>query len=270
MPRNTYTKEQVDVWVERYANGETTIEIATSDSVPISSVNYKLKGRGVAFRPSHARPTFITPEEKLQAARDRSNRYARKPENKVKNAALGKVYDDFRRSLKAKPCMDCGVQYQPYAMEFDHRPGENKSFLISTTDVRREELLAEVAKCDVVCVLCHRLRTESRHSRKDGACESVMHRRKYRARVRELKKAPCVQCGKTYHPCQMDFDHIDPATKLDSVCNMVNNRRQWELIETEIAKCRLLCVMCHKDHTEIQRTERLAARKVAQESTPCV
>ena len=59
-------------------------------------------------------------------------------------------------------CMDCGLRPK-YAqvLEFDHRPDENKLFHVSDrmTTGTVEELLAEIAKCDVVCANCHRIRT---------------------------------------------------------------------------------------------------------------
>lgn len=67
-------------------------------------------------------------------------------------------------SIKAVPCMDCGVTYPPYVMDFDHRPGEEKLFTIASqlAQVGLEKLLAEVEKCDIVCANCHRVRTHER------------------------------------------------------------------------------------------------------------
>lgn len=64
---------------------------------------------------------------------------------------------------KAKPCMDCGGTFPSECMQFDHRPGEMKSFNISmrarSTHAR---VLAEIAKCDLVCANCHAIRTAQR------------------------------------------------------------------------------------------------------------
>jgi hypothetical protein len=66
--------------------------------------------------------------------------------------------------LKEVPCMDCGVSYPHYQMEFDHVPERgSKLFSISTfggiKDHNNQRLQQELAKCDVVCVLCHAERT---------------------------------------------------------------------------------------------------------------
>lgn len=60
--------------------------------------------------------------------------------------------------------MDCGVQYAVEAMEFDHRPSETKLMTLGSSGRNQTEarILAEVAKCDVVCANCHRVRTVGR------------------------------------------------------------------------------------------------------------
>jgi len=64
---------------------------------------------------------------------------------------------------KDEPCEDCGVRYQPWQMDFDHLPGEEKLFEIGQGLGRtRESLSAEIAKCDLVCANCHRDRTYQR------------------------------------------------------------------------------------------------------------
>lgn len=74
------------------------------------------------------------------------------------------------REAKAKPCADCGQSYPPYVMDFDHREGEEKLFNVSSLNHHRwtavNQLLAEIAKCDLVCANCHRERTHQRRCRK--------------------------------------------------------------------------------------------------------
>jgi hypothetical protein len=73
------------------------------------------------------------------------------------------------RQAKEKPCTDCGVQHPFYVMDFDHRPGETKLFALGSVGARvrvsLQRLLAEIAKCDVVCANCHRERTYQRKKR---------------------------------------------------------------------------------------------------------
>jgi hypothetical protein len=64
-----------------------------------------------------------------------------------------------------KPCMDCGVAFHWCAMDFDHRPGEVKELKIGAlgwtraSDKNIERMELELAKCDLVCSNCHRVRT---------------------------------------------------------------------------------------------------------------
>ena len=72
-------------------------------------------------------------------------------------------------ALKARPCADCGVQYPPYVMDFDHVRGE-KLFNVSAKagSMARERRDAEIAKCDLVCANCHRIRTHLRRAGAEG------------------------------------------------------------------------------------------------------
>ena len=80
----------------------------------------------------------------------------------------------------ARGCKDCGVR-DPLVLEFDHVRG-SKSFTIGGSRAKREtmpKLLAEMAKCDVVCANCHQIRT---HTRWGNLKPPVWNRRPYVAR----------------------------------------------------------------------------------------
>lgn len=69
---------------------------------------------------------------------------------------------------KAKPCMDCGRVFGPEQLDFDHvrdKKFQNISELRNNGSVSLEMLKKELAKCDVVCVNCHRIRTRMRELR---------------------------------------------------------------------------------------------------------
>ena len=72
---------------------------------------------------------------------------------------------DHIREAKNVPCHDCGQSYHYCVMDFDHRGDEQKIFDISRGSSSREALILEIAKCDVVCANCHRLRTWNRKMR---------------------------------------------------------------------------------------------------------
>jgi hypothetical protein len=62
--------------------------------------------------------------------------------------------------LTSHPCVDCG-RTDPIVLQFDHRDGSTKVSTIGAMLSRASwaTLLNEVAKCDVRCANCHRLRT---------------------------------------------------------------------------------------------------------------
>ncbi len=63
--------------------------------------------------------------------------------------------------LREAPCSDCGERFASYVMQFDHRDPTTKTYLVSQMIGRTStaRILAEVAKCDIVCANCHRQRT---------------------------------------------------------------------------------------------------------------
>ncbi|TME86608.1 MAG: hypothetical protein E6I44_12685 [Chloroflexi bacterium] len=63
------------------------------------------------------------------------------------------------------PCVDCG-ETDPVVLEFDHREGTTKVGNVGAMLSRASwsTLLSEIAKCDVRCANCHRLRTAQQFS----------------------------------------------------------------------------------------------------------
>lgn len=73
---------------------------------------------------------------------------------------------EFLNRLKMQPCADCGIQYSPWIMDFDHRDPSKKSFCISVKySWSIDSLKEEIAKCDVVCSNCHRERSYQQRKR---------------------------------------------------------------------------------------------------------
>lgn len=76
---------------------------------------------------------------------------------------LGEWAFEYKRD---KPCTDCGVSFHPAAMQWDHI-GDDKEMNVSDA-VRhgrsKERILAEIAKCELVCANCHAVRTYERRT----------------------------------------------------------------------------------------------------------
>ena len=82
-----------------------------------------------------------------------------------------------------------------------------------------------------------------------------------RARNREYvwnlkENTPCVDCGQTYPPYVMQFDHVIDE-KRDNVADMVRKSLSLETIQTEIDKCEIVCANCHAERTHSRRQEDL-------------
>ena len=59
---------------------------------------------------------------------------------------------------------------------------------------------------------------------------------------------PCADCGQTYHPAAMQWDHLPGAQKLASVADLCRKNNRRRVLE-EIAKCELVCSNCHAVRT---------------------
>ena len=53
--------------------------------------------------------------------------------------------------------------------------------------------------------------------------------------LRAQKNVPCADCGNSYPYYVMDFDHLDPETKVCNVGQLLN--RSWDRLKAEVAKC---------------------------------
>ncbi len=65
-------------------------------------------------------------------------------------------------ALKGGKCVRCGYDEHPAALDFDHIDPAGKSRQISyliNDGVKREVLLAELEKCQLLCANCHRIKT---------------------------------------------------------------------------------------------------------------
>jgi lysyl-tRNA synthetase class I len=68
----------------------------------------------------------------------------------------------------SSPCLDCKLSYPYYVMDFDHvrgRKQKNVMELINT--LSKKKIDEEIAKCEIVCSNCHRIRTHKRRAGKN-------------------------------------------------------------------------------------------------------
>ena len=90
--------------------------------------------------------------------------------------------------------------------------------------------------------------TDRDKSREYSNRSSAKRRKKYADFIRDYKlETGCEICGYKEHACALQFDHIDPSTKLFNVAR--GRDYPWKIFLAEIAKCRVLCANCHAVHT---------------------
>jgi hypothetical protein len=124
-----------------------------------SSTEWHRKHPGQRWRDKHPERRAAT-----RPATDKAWRAAN-PAKQAQYTAMTKArYARARRQIQARkdrPCMDCGVQYPYYVMQFDHRDPATKLFIISMARAVGLRLDAEMDKCDVVCANCHAIRSHT-------------------------------------------------------------------------------------------------------------
>ncbi len=166
----------------------------------------------------------------------------------------------FLRELRAVPCHDCGERFPSHQMDFDHRDPSTKSFVITSGRamlMSRERLLSEVAKCDVVCANCHRLRTVAaeRARQAERVPSQALGAQKFRAQRRTqawhvamMRDTPCADCRGRFLPFVMEFDHRDPWNKRFGITRKIGRVGLARLM-AEAAKCDIVCANCHRERT---------------------
>lgn len=117
---------------------------------------------------------------------------------------------DILLRAKARPCTDCKKQFPPYVTEFDHVRFPKRCHVSRMVyhGVPARVLLAEIAKCELVCACCHRIREFSRGRLR-------MTRQNLR-----LRCFPCNRCNVILLPVAMDLVH---NTVVCANCNRIRN-----------------------------------------------
>ncbi len=177
------------------------------------------------------------------------------------------------RDLRATPCADCRGEFDPWQMDFDHRDASTKAFRLTAGRAMLKPsnvLIAEAAKCDIVCANCHRVRTRERHAKRLAAARPVgrspglaQRRNRWRDHARlldRLREVPCADCRLSFPPCAMDFDHRDSAAKSTGVTRLIG-RAGVKRILAEAAKCDIVCANCHRSRTLRRREQAIHERE---------
>ena len=73
--------------------------------------------------------------------------------------------------------------------------------------------------------------------------------------VSEIKKnLKCAKCGEEREYC-LDFHHIDPNEKDNTIARMTSNNYRLDTVLNEIKKCIVLCSNCHREFHYFQEED---------------
>jgi hypothetical protein len=136
-------------------------------------------------------------------------------------------------------------------MDFDHLDPETKVAdipIMLGRNASEEKLLAEIEKTEVVCANCHRGREHKRYLQTNRSPVHLSPRQKQNKEIIEqAKSCPCADCDGEFSSWQKDFDHVK-GEKAERV-GYIAMSRSTEALLAEIAKCEVVCAVCHRIRT---------------------
>ncbi|OJF14480.1 hypothetical protein [Couchioplanes caeruleus] len=95
------------------------------------------------------------------AARARQRNWA----TQSRELAKQRNREHIQRIKLERGCTDCGYRKHPDALDFDHLPEHGKTIavgMLAASGASIKRLDDEIARCEVVCANCHRIRTSGR------------------------------------------------------------------------------------------------------------
>lgn len=161
-------------------------------------------------------------------------------------SARAMVRQALLNETKNQPCVECGRSYPSWCMDLDHARGEKVRNVSDMLTYSEKRFLAEVAKCNVICACCHRVRSKASVPR-----TKIPELAAFQVKMATLKALPCLDCGDRFPPEAMDFDHVRGTKKYVVSCMW---RHKWSSVLAEMAKCDLVCACCHRTRTQTRRT----------------
>ncbi|MCW3039380.1 MAG: hypothetical protein JWM31_1285 [Solirubrobacterales bacterium] len=181
----------------------------------------------------------------------------RRPERQaVRARQLARGRAHVSEVLAGAACADCGTR-DTVVMEFDHLDGKVESVArLLGGGANPARLDAEIARCEIVCVNCHRRRTATRGGHRRGAerwWETTPPAGRARARnvaiaYSRLETSGCTDCG-THALCVLEFDHVGGKTA--NVSTLAWEGCSEARLHEEMALCAVRCANCHRRRTAV-------------------
>ena len=66
----------------------------------------------------------------------------------------------------------------------------------------------------------------------------------------------CAKCGES-RGYVLDFHHIDPTQKENTIARMTSNKSNLNDIQKEVDKCIVLCANCHREFHHFEKINNL-------------
>lgn len=195
-------------------------------------------------------------------------------------------------SLRCAPCADC--HRADGFSEYDHVEGEKihnlGDYMWWVWNGGVEAMQAEAKKCVPRCRNCHSMQHSGNKYKRKYATIEEMPTNTPQERIAKLTRTyldekiafvdshklrlgACADCrmGVTESSCHVFvFAHRDATSKTKSVAQLCNNHATLPTtrpaLEAEMAKCRLLCAVCHSKETRERNTTSEALRWAVRET----
>lgn len=116
-----------------------------------------------------------------------------------------------------------------------------------------------------VCTVCKESKLKSEFYRKNGTnnydsicktCDAISKKERAAKRkqlINKIKNVPCQDCGGTFPPVCMDFDHVRGEKQFGiAMASMLSLNAVME----EITKCDIICSNCHRIRTQSRLNEK--------------
>lgn len=155
-----------------------------------------------------------------------------------------KINGRWHFSGKRKFCYECSPFGARNTRDLRHitvSDGQKKCCLCSETKPTAEFYSAKRRNGSIrvfsYCIACEKARQVAKNAKLKEQCIGY-------------KGGKCTQCGYSRCAGALEFHHLDPTIKDESICNL--RKSLWETIKAELDKCILVCANCHREiHAEI-------------------
>lgn len=105
------------------------------------------------------------------------------------------------------------------------------------------------------CKICTNENNRKSYKKRDKGKSKLRNKKKIKVArqycYNYLLSHTCITC-KESDPIVLEFNHIDPTTKVNSISSMVQKGASPKALEEEISKCNIMCANCHRRHTAYQ------------------